>query len=119
MHSAAAHRGQQRVGQLHGADLLALRFDVDRTRRVEPLERRDQLALERLLRRLRVVRQVAEQRAAMPRERFEVEHLRAFGGERREQAALAGTGQPADHLEAEACRAASRARATTWRRYAR
>ena len=36
-----------------------------------------QLAVERLLRRLRRVGQVAQQRAPMPREAFEVEHLRA------------------------------------------
>ena len=34
-----AHRREQRVGHLHRADPPALRFDVDGTRRIEPLER--------------------------------------------------------------------------------
>jgi hypothetical protein len=34
------HGGKQSVGQLHGADLPALRLDVDGTRRVEAFERR-------------------------------------------------------------------------------
>ena len=77
MHGSGAHRGEQRVGQLHRADPLALRFDVDGRARIEALERGAELAVERLLRGLRLAGQVAEQRPAMPRERFEIEHLRA------------------------------------------
>ena len=51
--------------------------------------------------------------------RFEVEHLRALGGERGDQAALAGAGEPADDVVAKAPRQRPRARATTLRRYAR
>ena len=108
-----AHRGEQRVGHLHGADPLALRFDVHRPRRVERRSALTSCAVERLLRRLRVAGQVAEQRSAMPRELLEVEHLRTFGGERGEQPALARTGEPADDLVAERAgqrRAASRRR---------
>ena len=79
----AAHAREQRFGKLHGADPLALGFDVnDRARGIESLERGDQLAFEGFLRRLRVTGKVAQQRPAMPGERFEIERLRAFGGER-------------------------------------
>ena len=61
----------------------------------------EQLRLERLLRRLRVAGKVAQQRAAVPRELLEVEHLRALVAQRGEQAALAGAGQAADDDEVE------------------
>ena len=49
----------------------------------KPLQLAPQQALEHLLRRLRLVRQVAEHRAAVRGERFEVEHLRARGARAR------------------------------------
>ena len=91
-----AHRREQRLGDLQRADALALRFDVDGARRIESLQRFDELALERLLRGLRIDGEVAEQRSAMARNALEIEHLRAFVGERGDQAALAGAREPAD-----------------------
>src|SRR4029079_2019710 len=49
-----AHRREQRLGDLQVADLAALGLDVDRTRRVQRFERSEELALEALLRRLRI-----------------------------------------------------------------
>ena len=77
--------------------LLALRFDVDRTRRIEALPSRragrsrtpSATAADR-----RADRPAASRDAAASA--FEVERLRAFGGERGEQAALARAGEAAD-----------------------
>jgi hypothetical protein len=93
------HRREQRIGHLHGTDLLALRFDVNGPPGVEAFERNGKLAFECLLRRLRLVGQVAEQRSAVPRERFEIENLGAHGRERAEQPALAGSCEAADDFQ--------------------
>jgi hypothetical protein len=54
MHGATRIVGEERFGNLQRADALAFRFDVDGTRRIESLQRFDELALERLLRGLRI-----------------------------------------------------------------
>ena len=91
------HRLDQVLRHANLADFPALGLDVHRARRVERDELRAQRGLEPLLRGLRRVRQVAQQRAAVARQRLEVERLRPGGAERLQQPALAGPGQPADH----------------------
>ena len=96
-----ANRVEERVGHLDRADPLALRLDIHGTARIEAQERRGELALEPFLRRLRLARKVAQQRAAMLRQRFEVEHLQALGRECVEKSALAGACEAAHDLEAQ------------------
>ncbi len=97
---AGTHRVEQRAGNLDAADALAFGFDVHRARRIERIERGDQFAVEHLLRWLRAIGQVAEQRAAVAGEALEIEHLRALCRERLDEATLAGAGESADHLVA-------------------
>src|SRR5262249_22537324 len=66
-----AHCVDERIRQLHVADLSALGFDIDDAPRIERVERGEEPALERLLRGLSVARKIAEQRAAMSRDAFE------------------------------------------------
>ncbi len=104
------HRGEQRLRHLERADLAALRLDEHRAVRREALERREHLRLEPLLRRLRIAGQVAQQRTAVLRQVLEVEHLRAGGGQRGQQPALARPGEAADDDVAKARRQRRRAR---------
>ncbi len=61
-------------------------------------------ALEHLLRRLRLVREVAQHRSAMGREPLQIEDLSAEAVQRLQQAALARSGQPAHDAQAVAPR---------------
>ena len=107
---ADAHRGEQRIGHLDAADAAAFRFDVHRSRRIESAECVDELSLERLLRRLRLARQIAQQRPAMTRDPLEVEGLRANSGEGGEETAFARACEAADHNVGEALRNAGELR---------
>ena len=116
-----AHRAEQRVGQLHVADLPALRFDEHRTRAgSKRFERREQLAFEPLLRRLRMRRagrRAASRDAARCASRSST--CAPSAGERVEQAALAGAGEAADHDDSESVCGSVASASTTCRRYAR
>jgi hypothetical protein len=47
------------------------------------------------------MREIAEQRSAMRGEAFEIEHLRALGGERGDEPALARAREAAHHAQVE------------------
>src|SRR5712692_2986059 len=96
-----AHAGDERLGDLDLADLAALAFDVDSTSGIERGERGEELALEPFLRRLRAIGEVAEHRAPMRSELFEVEYLLAGTLQGLEVAALAASRWTVDHDELE------------------
>jgi hypothetical protein len=68
-----AHAREQRGRHAQVADLGALAFDEHRARRIEPAQRVPDRGVERLLRRLRLARREAEDRAAVVGERLEVD----------------------------------------------
>jgi hypothetical protein len=90
--------------KLEPADAPAFRLDEHGLRSVQRRERGEELALEHLLRRLRIVGQIAQQRAAMLRKAFEIQHLSAFGGNRLDQPRFAGSRQAADDAKPELLR---------------
>ncbi len=101
---AGPHGFDHRLGHAQRADLPALRFDVDRARAIETLQRVPHAALEHLLGGLRLIGQVAQHRAAMGGERLEIEHLAAGFAQGAQQPALARAGQPADDFPAKSVR---------------
>src|SRR5438046_131227 len=90
-----AHYRKQRIGNLHRADLATLRFDIDDAARIERRKGSEERALERFLRRLWCIREVAKQRPPVLRDALEVEDLCAFGSKSSEQTRLAAAGQAA------------------------
>src|SRR5712691_9030567 len=96
-----AHALEKPGGHLQLADFLAFRLDEDRPPGVEALQRAPYQAVKHLLRRLRIVRKLAEQRAAVAGEALQIQHLRALCRERGEEPALAAAGCAADYPEAE------------------
>src|SRR5712692_5198557 len=101
---ALAHAVEELSRHLQLADLLAFRFDEYGARGIETLQRAPHQAVEHLLRRLRLARKLAEQRAAVAGEALQIEHLRALCRERGEQAALAAPGGAAHRPEPETLR---------------
>ena len=79
--SVSARPARMRASSASGICTLPIRRLSDSTNtgraRIEPRQRVEELALEPLLRRLRVAGQIAEERPAMPRDAFEIEGLRA------------------------------------------
>src|SRR5207245_5443073 len=60
-------------------------------------------AVEHLLRRLRLAREIAEQRAAVAGEALQVQHLRALRRKRGKQTAFAAAGRAAHHPKTQSC----------------
>src|SRR5712671_863477 len=96
-----AHALEEPRGHLQLADFLAFRLDENRPRGFEALQRAPHQAVEHLLRRLRIPRELAEQRAAVAGEALKIQRLRALCCERGEEPALAAAGCAADYPEAE------------------
>ena len=104
-HAAArAHARKQRIGHLQLADFLALRFHIYGFVRIELAQGVPHQAVEHFLRRLCLLGQVAEHRAAVAGQVLQIERLRAGRGQRLQQAALGAAGGAADHAVAELLR---------------
>src|SRR5262249_5362720 len=94
-----AHRRDQRPRHPGLAAFFFLALDVHGTRGLERGKLVQELALEPLLRGLRPVRKVAQHRAAMSRQRLEVEHLHAGAAQGAEEAALAASRRAMNYFE--------------------
>ena len=92
-----AHAIDQLLRQRDAADARALAFGEHGAVEVEALQLLREQRLEMLLRGLRHTAQRAQQRAAVPRQAFQVEHLRAALGHAMQQPRLGAAGGAAQH----------------------
>ena len=95
------HVRVQGLGHTQLADLAALAFDPHRPRRVERAELLPKQAVESFLARLGLIGQAAQDGAAVAGQTFQIEHLRALGRKRMQQAGLAAAGAATDHMQIE------------------
>src|SRR5688572_15012791 len=95
------HRFEQSAGKLDSPDLLTFGFDPDGLVRIEPAKLVHEDRVEPFLAWLGDTRNVADERAAVLRQAFEIEDLGAGCFQRRKKPRLAAAGRPAEDVIAE------------------